>query len=92
MLTTPHLHAALFSRVHTDLGRKIRRATEQVAEDLEVKKAGGGSGNKLTLPFQPRNKRTALDKNEDLPCSLDTCYPNAGLLSGDFAAKHRFDD
>lgn len=36
----------------------------------------------LTLPYQPRNKRTALDKNEDLPCSLDQCQPNAGLVSG----------
>lgn len=80
--------------MNTDLGRKIRRATNQVAEDLEVTKQVGGNNNfnKLTLPFQPRSKRTALDKNEDLPCSLDTCYPNAGLLSGDFGAKHIFDN
>lgn len=77
--------------MHTDLGRKIRRATEQVAEDLEVEKAGDKL-EKLTLPFQPRSKRTALDKNEDLPCSLDKCYPNAGLISGDYEVKHKFDD
>lgn len=88
-------HIALFSRVHTDLGRKIRRTTDQVVEDLEVAKqaaAAGGNNNTLTLPFQPRSKRTALDKNEDLPCSLDTCYPNAGFLSGDLGVKHPFDD
>lgn len=85
---------ALFSRVHTDLGRQVRRATEQVAEDLEAaRNAGGDKLEQLALPFQPRSKRTALDKNEDLPCSLDKCYPNAGLVSGEFEAKqHKFDD
>lgn len=77
--------------MHTDLGRKIRRVTEQLAEDLELERTGDKL-EKLALPFQPRSKRTALDKNEDLPCSLDKCYPNAGLVSGDYEAKHKFDD
>lgn len=72
---------ALFSRVHPDLGRKIRRATEKQAEDLLVKKITA-TMDELELPHQPRSKRTALDKNEDLPCTLDQRQPNAGLISG----------
>lgn len=45
-----------------------------------ARKLGAGLDG-LALPFQPRSKRTALDKNEDLPCSLDKCQPNAGLMS-----------
>lgn len=45
-----------------------------------AKRLGAGLDG-LTLPFQPRSKRTALDKNEDLPCSLDKCQPNAGLIA-----------
>lgn len=63
------------------MGRKVRRATEKQAEDLVFKKVTDTMDG-LTLPYQPRNKRTALDKNEDLPCSLDQCQPNAGLVSG----------
>lgn len=72
---------ALFGRVHPELGRKIRRATEKEVEDLVFKKVKDTMDG-LTLAYQPRNKRTALDKNEDLPCSLDQCQPNAGLVSG----------
>lgn len=71
----------MFSRVHPDLGRKIRLATEKQVEEVEIKKIGEALEN-CTLPFQPRSRRTALDKNEDLPCSLDPCLPNAGLISG----------
>lgn len=74
------LCVALFSRVHPDLGRRIRRATEKQAEELELNKIGAQLEN-LALPFQPRSRRTALDKNEDLSCSLDPCFPNAGLIS-----------
>lgn len=41
----------------------------------------------LVLPYQPRSKRTALDKNEDLPCSLDQRQPNAGLVSGKIGVR-----
>lgn len=74
---------ALFGRVHQVLGRKIRLATEQEADKLELKKVEK-QFEKLSLPFQPRSARTALDKNEDLPCSLDSCAPNAGLISRNF--------
>lgn len=58
----------------------MRRATEKQANDLVAKKLGAGLDG-LALPFQPRSKRTALDKNEDLPCSLDQLHPNAGLVA-----------
>lgn len=58
----------------------MRRSTEKIAGDIAIKKIGDDLDG-LSLPFQPRNKRTALDKNEDLPCSLDQCLPNAGLVS-----------
>ncbi|ROW15395.1 hypothetical protein VPNG_02414 [Cytospora leucostoma] len=74
---------SLFRRVHQDLGRKIRQATEKEAEKLELKKVAKQFEN-LSLPFQPRSARTALDKNEDLPCSLDPPTPNAGLISRNF--------
>lgn len=83
---TDRISTAMFSRVHPDLGRGIRRATEREAADLALKKANEKLDN-LTLPFQPRTKRTALDKNEDLPCSLEPCLPNAGLVSGKTATK-----
>ncbi|ROW08805.1 hypothetical protein VMCG_02700 [Cytospora schulzeri] len=74
---------SLFGRVHQVLGRKIRLATEQEADKLELKKVEK-QFERLSLPFQPRSARTALDKNEDLPCSLDRCSPNAGLISRNF--------
>lgn len=77
--------AALFRRVHQDLGRQIRIATEKRAEEIEMSKVDDQLRS-LRLGFQPRSARTALDKNEDLPCSLDPPAPNAGLFSG----KHAF--
>lgn len=77
--------AALFRRVHQDLGRQVRIATEKRAEEIEMSKVDDQLRS-LKLGFQPRSARTALDKNEDLPCSLDPPAPNAGLFSG----KHAF--
>ncbi|KAG6356539.1 hypothetical protein INS49_014412 [Diaporthe citri] len=72
---------ALFRRVHQDLGRQIRIATEKWAEEIEISKVDDQLRS-LNLDFQPRSARTALDKNEDLPCSLDLPAPNAGIFSG----------
>lgn len=81
----------MFSRVHPDLGRGVRRATERQAADLALKQANEKLES-LSLPYQPRTKRTALDKNEDLPCSLEPCLPNAGLVSGKKSTKDNFFD
>lgn len=80
--------AALFRRVHQDLGRQVRIAAEKQAEKLEMSK-GDGQLEGLKLDFQPRSARTALDKNEDLPCSLDPPAPNAGLFSCKLPSQSR---
>lgn len=84
--------AALFRRVHQDLGREVRIATEKQAEKLDMSKVDYQLKG-LKLDFQPRSARTALDKNEDLPCSLDPPAPNAGLFSCKLTSqsKHVFD-
>ncbi|KUI63890.1 Catalase A [Cytospora mali] len=74
---------SLFGRVHQNLGHKIRLATEQEAHLLELRKLEK-KFERLSLPFQPRGTRTALDRDEALPCSLDRLAPNTGLIGRNF--------
>lgn len=77
--------AVLFRRVHQDLGRQFRIATEKRAEEIEMSKFDDQLRS-LKVDFQVRSARSALDKNEDLPCIPDPPAPNAGFFSG----KHVF--